>query len=253
MGRGRGRMGGQAAGTPALALYFRKVAVLLGSGVTLLRTLELVGETTEDETLRQVNGELVRRVVAGQTLSGGMVEHPEVFSRVCVAIVRAGEVGGILDETTHRLAGYLEADAELQESLRLRYEVACLKNAHAGADVERRVKEAIEATRERVTEGLFWRAFGEMLGAGVPLGTALECAAEIYEGEQRQSVRQVAEGLEPGTELMAALEGTGLFSTAPLELCSIGEETGTLDLIALKAAEYLEAETLAAVRGAMGP
>ena len=103
--------------------------------------------------------------------------------------------------------------------------------------------EAIEGTRGRVTQGLFWRAFGEMLGAGVPLGTALDCAAEIYEGEERERVCRVAEGLEPGTALTPAMEATGLFSGASLQLCSIGEQTGTLDMTAQKAADYLEAET----------
>lgn len=236
-------MNEQAVRTQALALYFRRVAVLLGCGVSLLRTLELVGETTADQTLRQVNEEVVRRIVAGQTLSGCMADHPQVFSRVCVAMVRAGEVGGILDETAHRLAGYLEGEAEIRESLRLRYEVACLRDAEEGVDVERRVQEAIEGTRGRVTQGLFWRAFGEMLGAGVPLGTALDCAAEIYEGEERERVCRVAEGLEPGTALTPAMEATGLFSGASLQLCSIGEQTGTLDMTAQKAADYLEAET----------
>ena len=235
----------------ALALYFRQFATLLGAGVSVVRLMRIISETTGDEHLRNVNAEMIASIEAGRTLSGSMEEHPDVFSPIIRALVRAGEVGGVLDEIADRLAGYLETDLELRERFYLYFELARLRSAEAGADFERRVRKVLEGTRSRVVETLFWRALGEMLSAGVPLPLAVECAAELYEGRPQDAIKQVAGADLQETSLAAELEGTGLFSTAPLEICRVGEEVGALDLMCRKAADLLELETLSILREAL--
>jgi len=238
----------------ALGVYLRQFAVLIGAGVSLIRTMDTIGKATAEGPLHQANAEMMAEIEAGSTLSACMLQRPRLFSRIVVSMVRAGEVGGVLDETLDRLARYLESDLDLRERLYLYYELARLRSAEAGAEVENRVREALDTTRDRVTEGLYWRALGEMLPAGVPIVQALECAAEVFEGEATAAVVQVARGLREHKPLTSELERTGLFSPAPLQLCAIGEEVGALDLMCLKAGELLELQTLAALREALaGP
>jgi len=234
----------------ALALWARQFATLVGAGVSLMRSLDLL-RTTSSAPLAEITADLMGRVEQGATLSAAMQRHPDVFERAALLIVRAGEVGGVLDETLDRLARYLEGDVELRERLFLYRELARLRGAEAGTEVEERVRDALEGTRDRVTEGLFWRALGEMLSAGVPVVQAVECAAEVFEAEGAAAVVRVARGLLQHQPLTSELEHTGLFSPAPLHLCAIGEEVGLLDLLAQKAGELLELQTLATLREAL--
>jgi type II secretory pathway component PulF len=235
----------------ALALYFRQFATLLGAGVSLLRLMRIIGETTSDERLREVNADMAASIEAGKTLSQAMEDHPDAFSPIIRALVRAGEVGGVLDEMADRLAGYLETDLELRERFYLYCELARLRSTEAGEEIEQRVRDVLQRTRSRVVEALFWRALGEMLTAGVPLPLAVECAAELYEGEPQAAIEQVAKSDLQDKPLVGELEGTGLFSTAPLELCRVGDEVGALDLMCRKAADLLELETLSMLREAL--
>lgn len=235
----------------ALALYFRQFATLLGAGVSLLRLMRIIGETTPDERLRRVNADIAASIEAGKTLSKSMEDHPDAFSSIIRALVRAGEVGGVLDEMADRLAGYLETDLELRERFYLYFELTRLRSAEAGEQIEQRVRDVLRRTRSRVIEALFWRALGEMLTAGVPLPLAVECAAELYESEPQAAIKQVASaGLEEKA-LAGELEAIGVFSRAPLELCRVGDEVGALDLMCRKAADLLELETLSMLREAL--
>jgi len=236
----------------ALAVYFRQFAALIGAGVSLIRTMDTIGKATAAGALRQANEAMMAEIEAGSTLSAGMLKRPHLFSRIAASMVRAGEVGGVLDETLDRLARYMENDLDLRERLYLYYELARLRSAEAGAEVEARVHQALDDTRDRVTEALFWRAFGEMLGAGVPLVQALECGGEVFEAGPAAAVARVARGLLEHKPLTSELGRTGLFSPAPLQLCAIGEEVGALDLLAQKAGELLELQTLATLREALG-
>jgi type II secretory pathway component PulF len=235
----------------ALALYFRQFAALLGAGVSVLHLMRIIDEATSDKRLRKVNAEMAASIEAGNTLSKSMEEHPDVFSPIIRALVRAGEVGGVLDEIADRLAGYLETDLELRERFYLYFELARLRSTEAGVEVEQRVREVLRCTRPRVIEALFWRALGEMLAAGVPLALAVESAAELYEGEAREAVKRVAGGDLQEKPLAPELERTGLLSAAPVELCRVGDEVGALDLMCRKAADLLELETLSMLREAL--
>jgi type II secretory pathway component PulF len=235
----------------ALAVYFRQFATLCGAGVSLLRLMRIIGETTWDERLREVNAEMAASIEAGNTLSKAMEDHPDAFSPIIRALVRAGEVGGVLDEIADRLAGYLETDLELRERFYLYFELARLRGAESGAEVEQRIRDVLARTRPLVIEALFWRALGEMLTAGVPLPLAVECAAELYEGEPQAAIKQVAKADLEEKALAGELEAIGLFSRAPLELCRIGDEVGALDLMCRKAADLLELGTLSALREAL--
>lgn len=91
-----------------MALYCRQLATLIDVGIPLLRCLHILGERSSNRRLRIVSRDLARRVEEGQPFSTALAAHPRTFDQSFVGVVRAGEAGGILDESMRRLADLLE-------------------------------------------------------------------------------------------------------------------------------------------------
>src|SRR5262249_47442161 len=120
-GSAGGALGGlfqRSAMGPAQVLQFtQQLAVLLGAGQPLDRALQILLELPESEKARRII-ERIRDVVrGGAPLSEALEAEPQVFSRLYVNMVRAGEIGGSLDNTLARLANYLERSKALKESV----------------------------------------------------------------------------------------------------------------------------------------
>ena len=96
-----------------LAFTTRQLADLLSGGLPLLSALTLLGKQTEHAGLRRMVEQLAAAVREGRPLSDAMSEHPRVFPPLYVSMVRAGEVGGALEQSLDRLATLWEQDAEL--------------------------------------------------------------------------------------------------------------------------------------------
>ena len=91
---------------------------MVQSGMSLLRALYVIEEQTENDKLREVFIEVRKDVEAGVALSEALERHPDVFNELYVAMVRAGETGGILDMTLVRVATQLEKDAALRRQIK---------------------------------------------------------------------------------------------------------------------------------------
>ncbi len=98
----------------AMAMYCRQLATLVDVGIPLLEALRILARRGSNRRLASVSGYLSRRVEEGVPLSSAMNENPDVFSPMFVGVVRAGEAGGILDESLRRLADLLERQAALR-------------------------------------------------------------------------------------------------------------------------------------------
>ncbi len=96
-----------------LAFTTRQLADLLSGGLPLLSALTLLSKQTEHAGLRRMVEQMVAAVRDGRPLSDAMAEHPRVFPPLYVSMVRAGEVGGQLEQSLDRLATLWEQDAEL--------------------------------------------------------------------------------------------------------------------------------------------
>ncbi len=98
-------------------IFYSQLSDLLKAGVPLLRSLDvLVRQNVSavlSETLRDVREDVSR----GQTLSEAMAKHPHAFSELHVAMIRAGETGGFLDEVLARIATFAERQDELRNKL----------------------------------------------------------------------------------------------------------------------------------------
>jgi general secretion pathway protein F len=101
----------------ALVQFTQQLGTLLGAGLPLDRSLQLLLELPEGERARNVVMRVRERVRGGASLSRALEEEHGAFSRLYVSMVRAGEAGGALDETLKRLADYLERARSLRESV----------------------------------------------------------------------------------------------------------------------------------------
>jgi type IV pilus assembly protein PilC len=101
-----------------LAIFSRQFATMISSGLSLLRTLNILAEQTENTMLAKTIGILRDDVERGSSLSASMSKHPKVFSNLYVAMVRAGETGGQLDTVLSRVADNFEADYKLRQKVK---------------------------------------------------------------------------------------------------------------------------------------
>ena len=97
-----------------LAIFTRQLSDLLDSGITLLKALSLIEEQTNNLIMRRVLSTLAKEIKDGKRFSDSLSKFPQVFSNLYVALVKAGEVGGMLDKVLLGLADYLEKEEELK-------------------------------------------------------------------------------------------------------------------------------------------
>jgi type IV pilus assembly protein PilC len=101
-----------------LAVFSRQLSTMINSGLSVLRALYVLEEQTESKFLKETVSAVRKNVEAGASLSDAMERHPKVFNPLFVAMVRAGEAGGLLEESLMRVADQLEKDASLRRQIR---------------------------------------------------------------------------------------------------------------------------------------
>jgi type IV pilus assembly protein PilC len=97
-----------------LAVFARQFATMTNSGLSLLRSLSIMETQSENPAFRKAIKEVRTDIEAGLSLSGAMAKQEKVFPTLMVAMVRAGETGGFLDNALERIAVNLEKDATLR-------------------------------------------------------------------------------------------------------------------------------------------
>jgi len=110
------------------AVFANKLSALIDSGVPIVRSLTLMAGQQKKPMFRRALEAIGRDISEGDSLGKAMRKWPKVFDRLSVAMVEAGELGGVLDETLKRLALLLEQNAKLQNQVKgaLGYPVAVL-------------------------------------------------------------------------------------------------------------------------------
>ncbi len=104
--------------TSDLSLFTRQLSDLLNSGITLLRALEIINNQTRNPYLKKIVVQVHDSVKDGTTLADSLVEHPQVFSKLYVSMVRSGELSGSLDDVLNRLADFSDAEEETRSKVR---------------------------------------------------------------------------------------------------------------------------------------
>jgi type II secretory pathway component PulF len=175
-----------------------------------------------------------------------MAERPELFPPFYIAFVRAGEIGGVLDEALAYLAAWLEQERAAAERLRTNILLAQLtarvRDGAAASGIQRRVAEALQEARRVARVASFCRLFEMCLTAGVPMKLALATAADILPEPAAKQVREGAEALAADAPVAPVLAEVAELETIVSRLVATGEEHACLDHMLRKAAEFYDAE-----------
>ncbi|NUP98270.1 MAG: type II secretion system F family protein [Armatimonadetes bacterium] len=300
-----------------LAIFCRQFSTMMNAGVSLIRCLTVLEQQTQSYKLKECIRDLQAQVEAGESLSKAMQRHTKVFNNLFIGLVRAGEVGGVLDETLERLAGFLERDQELRRKIKSAMSYPTMVMIAAMGIVlflvtfvlpkfiqlfkdlgvedfppmtaflisvsnfavqwvikrfyitwpiifgfitlfkkwksTRSGKRIYDWCRLRVpvfgklthmiSVGRFARTLATLLGSGVPVLSALETTAGTVDNEIISSaILDARTAIREGEEIAKPLGNSGLFPPMVVQMVSIGEETGALDQMLGKVADFYEGE-----------
>lgn len=102
----------------SLVVFSRQFATMIDAGIPILRCLDILSGQCKDPTLKQAIESMSLDVKGGMALNEAMVKHPHVFNKLFVNMIRAAELGGILDQILDRLAGFLEYESEIRGKIK---------------------------------------------------------------------------------------------------------------------------------------
>jgi len=299
-------------GLRELTVFARQFATMVNAGLTMVRTLSILEQQTESAKLRQLVGEVRKDVEEGMTLSDAFGKHPETFSALLINMVRAGEVGGVLDDVLNRIAVFFEKDLSLRQKVRaaVTYPAAIFIFAigvilflvffilpqfigfFQGLDLVLPLPTRVLITFTRVVTGYwyiilglmglmfyalrmyvrtpsgrlgfdkfklrvpifgplmrkvtisrFTRTLGTLITSGVPIMQALEVVAKAVENKVvANAIESVRSSIREGESIALPMQASGLFPPMVVQMTSVGEETGTLDSMLTKVADFYDAE-----------
>lgn len=298
-------------GLKDLAVFSRQFATMIDSGLSLIRALNILGQQTENKKLAGIVNQVRNDVEEGQPLSESLAKH-EVFPKLYVAMVRAGETAGNLDDVLLRIAETLEADVELRRKVKsaLTYPVVVLvlallsvmimlifivpifvdmfqslggelplpttillalsnfvtgfwyillllpiavwqgfKRARKNPAIRYRLdqfklKAPIFGTLfHKLALSRFARNLSGLLRAGVPILSALEITGDtVNNGVVTEALEDVRNSVKEGEAVSAPLENHSVFPPMTVQMLAVGEETGQMDLMLEKIAEFYDQE-----------
>lgn len=99
-------------------VFLRQLATLIGAGLPLAQSLRTVADQTENKKLQEIIQEVLADVEGGRSLSSSFAKHPEVFDKIILALVEAGEASGTLDSALKKIATQKEKDAAMMTKIR---------------------------------------------------------------------------------------------------------------------------------------
>jgi type IV pilus assembly protein PilC len=111
-----------------LTTFTRQLATLVDAGLPLLRGLRVLEKQERNSTLKGILGQLATSIEGGSTFSEALAQHPKVFNRLFVNMVKAGELGGVLEVVLKRLAEFSEKAQKIKGKVKaaLFYPIAVL-------------------------------------------------------------------------------------------------------------------------------
>jgi len=101
-----------------LTIFYRQFATMVNAGLTLVNSLDILIEQVENKALSRIIKVVKSDVEAGSTLADAMVRHPRVFSELYISMIRAGEIGGVLDEILNKIADLMEREFALRQKVK---------------------------------------------------------------------------------------------------------------------------------------
>jgi type IV pilus assembly protein PilC len=300
-----------------LAVFSRQFATMINSGLSLLRALTILGEQTSNRTLREVLVQVRAEVEKGTSLSAALAKHPKIFNRLYVSMVRAGEIGGFLDQVLVKVAETFEKEVALRGKIRsamtypvvvfvmvigivaamLIFIVPTFADLYAslGGTLPLPTRMLMSASQllrrffllvlvavvglvfafrrwkasqkgryqwdkfklkvkvfgplfHKTALSRFSRTLATLIRSGVPILQALEIVAEtVNNAVISRAVRDVQDSVREGESLATPLSKHATFPAMVVQMMAVGEETGALDTMLTKVADFYDQEVEAAV------
>jgi type IV pilus assembly protein PilC len=305
-----------------MTIFSRQFATMINSGLAMLRALSVLEDQTENPKLAKVIGQVRADVEAGIALSDAMEKHPKVFSRLYVSMVKAGEIGGVLDEVLNRLATQLEKDDSIRRAVKsaMVYPILIgsfalivligmvlflipvfsgmykdLANAKLPALTQlmvnisdmarsfpinvivvaviigviiviRRLKRTPQGTMiwdrvklhapmgigdiiRKLAVARFSRTLGTLISSGVPILQSIEITGRSAGNMViEKAMEDVQASVKEGQTISGPLESSTVFPAMVVQMLSVGEETGNLDTMLNKVADFYEDEVNASIK-----
>lgn len=301
-----------------LAIMCRQFSTMIDAGVSLVRCLSVLGDQISNPKLRAIVADLKVEVEGGQMLAKAMEKYPNVFDRLFVGLVRAGEVGGTLEESLQRLSQFLEKDVELRRKVKaaLTYPmivvtfallvvlllmtfilpkfiemfddlgikdlpgptafldgiskfiitkwywgiaivvvtVVALKTfgkTKVGRKLLDRAKlkaPVFGSLTHKVALSRFARTLSTLLSSGVPILSAMETVAGTVDNEIiSDAIYSARTAIREGEQIAEPLARSRMFPPMVVQMIAIGQESGALDPMLAKIADFYEDEVDAAL------
>ena len=114
----RGQTKGGKVALADLVVFTRQLATMIDAGIAIVQSLQALAEQTPNKVMRDTIRDICTRVESGESFSEALTRHPKAFNRLYVAMVGAGEKGGLLSEILARLATYLENTERLRKKVK---------------------------------------------------------------------------------------------------------------------------------------
>jgi general secretion pathway protein F len=107
----------QRVGVKNLLIFTQELSTLVSAGLPIDRSLQILGTVTENARLKEVVQDILTHIEGGNSLAEAMGNHPRIFSKLYINMVKAGESGGFLEVILQRLAKYLQSSKEVRDHL----------------------------------------------------------------------------------------------------------------------------------------
>ena len=110
--------GGGKVKVKTVAMFTRQLATLIEAGLPLMRALTVLGNQEADPAMKAALTSLADSIQSGATFSESLAQHPRIFNKLFVNMVKAGELGGVLEVVLNRLAEYMEKAEKLKSKIK---------------------------------------------------------------------------------------------------------------------------------------
>ena len=305
-------LGDRAVKMKDIAVMSRQMATMIGSGLSLLRTLTILADQVDNKRLAKIMAEVRDDVETGVSFSDAVGKHDKDFPPLMINMIKAGETGGFLDKALESTAENFEKEVALRSTIKsaMTYPVVVLVMSlvavvvmllfivpifqdmftNLGGQLPLPTMMLVYASRAMpivvpiaavlgIAFSIWWRTnknsvkvrafldplklrlpvfgalfrkiaiarfsrnFSNMIGAGVPILTALRIVGEVSGNYVlEEALVKVAESVRQGESIAGPLTESGVFPSMVTQMISVGEDAGSLETMLEKVADFYDQE-----------
>ena len=317
----RGQAKGGKVSLNDLVVFTRQLATMIDAGIAIVQALQALGEQTPNKIMRDTIRDICTRVESGESFSEALTRHPKAFNRLYVAMVSAGEKGGLLAEIMSRLATYTENTERLRKKVKtaLMYPtvvtvvaivittfllvrvIPTFKEIYSGfgaalpgptlflmgiSDIvkhylifliiiaagivwgwlayiktkggrdfwdKQRIKLPIFGPiAHKICLARFTRTLASLVRSGVPILEVLQIVSQtVGNTVMEKAIKTAAQDIERGEGISQALSKHPVFPSMIIRMLSAGEQTGNIDNMLERVANFLDEEIDTTLSGLM--